>query len=394
MTQVENKKQLLHHILYGVFLVLFLLEPLVKIFYDPNSNLRLKAILKLTLLAILIGYTVFLKIKKEVLFFIAILILSFLIGQYMLTEKHSIFGDNLLEEFKRGDVYIFMKYIYILFFVGVYEKITNNENLTDRLVNLFNGFMIINTIFIGIGLITNWELFKSYPYTTRFGYQGLIELAGESIHLYTTAISLAYIKYVKTKKYGLLILFILGGILLGKKAMFIYLALLVLVHLIYLKKKKILYGIGALTVLLIVFSNYIIEAFLKMFPFWQDLYKAEGLVTVIFSKRDILFIESIDYIQANWHPLNYMFGGIDFSNFRSEFGFFDLFLALGILGTSLYFWFVYKYFLSKQITIVKTVFILIFVTEAFSGGLIINIIPMIFLYLVAKYLEKKYTITA
>ncbi|WP_430410890.1 hypothetical protein [Kordia sp.] len=393
MTQVENKKQLIHHILYGVFLVLFLLEPLVKIFYDPNSNIRVKAILKLTLLAILVGYTIFLKIKKEVLIFLIILGLSFLIGQYVLIEKHSIFGSNLLKEAQGGDIYIFIKYMYILFFVGVYEKITTNENLTERLVNLFNGFMIINTIFIGIGLITKWELFKSYPYTTRFGYQGLIELAGESIHLYTIAISLAYIKYVKTKKYGLLVFFLLGGLMLGKKAIFLYLLLLVIVHLCYLKKKKILYGMGFLTILAIVFHKFVIAIFIKIFPFWQNLYESDGLVTVIFSKRNILFEESLHYIQTNWNPINYIFGGIDFASYRSEFGFFDLFLAVGILGIALYFWFIYKYFLSKQATLVKTVFIIIFITEAFSGGLIINIIPMIFLYLIAKHLERNYTTT-
>lgn len=393
MTQVKNKKQLLHHILYGVFLVLFLLEPIVKIFYDPSSTFRSKAIIKLVLLGILVGYTVFLKIKKEVLFYIIALSLFFLVGQYMLTEKHSIFGGHILDEIKTGDIYIFVKYLFILFFVGVYEKIENNENLTDRLVRLFNGFMIINTIFVIIGLITKFELLKSYPYTPRFGYQGLIGLAGESIHLYTIAISLAYIKFVKTKEYRLLVFFILGGILLGKKAVFIYLFILFLAHLVYLKKTKILYGISILGVLTIVFFNQIIKLYLKLFPFWQSIYEKDGLATVIFSKRDILFEQSIEYIQTNWHPLNYLFGGIDFAIFRSEFGFFDLFLAVGILGFAVYFWFVYKYFLSKQSKLVTMVFIAIFITEAFSGGLIINIMPMIFLYLIAKYLEKNNTIT-
>lgn len=393
MTQIEHKKPILHHILYGIFLVLFLLEPLVKIFYDPNSNFRIKAVFKFILLLILLAYMIFLKVKREIFLFITILVISFLLGQYILVEKYSIFGGDFIGEVKRGDVYIFVKYIYILFFVGVYERITKNENLTERLVNLFNGFMIINTVFIIVGLFTKLELLKSYPYTPRFGYQGLIELAGESIHLYTIAISLAYIKYVKTKKYILLLLFIVGGILLGKKAIFIYLALLLLIHLIHLKKKKIVFGIGVLGMLGLIFHNYIIEVYLNLFPFWQNLYKSKGLVTVIFSKRNILFEQSISYIQANWHPLNYFFGGIDFAMFRSEFGFFDLFLALGIIGFALYLCFIYKYFLSKQSRLVKAILIVIFITEAFSGGLMINLIPMIFLYLTAKYLEKNYTIT-
>lgn len=392
MIKVNNK--IYHNIIYTIFLVLFLLEPFSKIFDESNSNLRAKAILKIALLVTLIIFAIFAKIKKEVFFILLTLMLCFLIGQYMLTEKYSIFGGDILQEIKGGDIYIMIKYLYILFFVGVYEKIEDNKNLTKKLINLFNWFMIINTVFIGIGLITQWELFKTYPNTNRFGYrfgyQGLIELAGESIHLYTIAISLAYVSYVKTKKYGSLLLFIIGGVLLGKKVIFLYLLLLLLFHVIYLKKRKVLYGIGFVAFILVTFNKYIIEKLVTMFPFWKDLYESKGVVTVVFSKRDILFQNSINYIQENWHPLNYIFGGIDFSSVRSEFGFFDLFLALGIVGTFLYCWFLYKFFLLKHSLLIKTVFIIIFIAEAFSGGLIINITPMIFLYLGAKYLEEKY----
>lgn len=391
MTLLENKKRLLHLFLYRVFLVLFFLEPLVKFFHDAHLNFRIKAIIKLLLLAVLVGYIIFLKIKKDILFVILSLILSFLIGQYSLNNQYSIFESDIIEEIKNGDIYIFVKYMFILFFVGVYEKITENENLTERLINLFNGFMVINTIFIGIGLVTNFELFKSYPYTSRFGYQGLIQLAGESIHLYIIAISLAYIKYVKTNKYGLLLLFIFGSILLGKKAILFYLFLLLLIHLVHHKKYLILSAIGSLSILVIALYDFVIELFLKVFPFWRYYYETEGVMTVIFSKRNILFENSVEYIQTNWNFINYIFGGIDFSSFRSEFGFFDLFLAIGTFGIIIYILFIYKYFLATQSSLVKTVFILIFATEALSGGLIINIIPMIFLYLSAKYLKNTHT---
>ena len=393
MAHEKNKTQIYHHIIYGIFLILFLLEPLAKIFNDPISNHRVKAVVKVTLLFILLCGTLLFKIKKEVLLYSLTLIFFFLIGQYTLVEEYSVFGDNLIEEIKRGDIYIVIKYLYIIIFVAVYEKIIGNKTLTERLVNLFNGFMIINTIFIMIGIITNWELFKSYPNTTRFGYHGLIELVGESIHLYCIAIALAYVNYLKNKKVTMLLLFILGGILLGKKAIFLYLFLLTFLHLIYHKNIKILYGLSGLTVLFLVFHKLIIEALLKVFPFWQNLYYEKGLLTVILSKRDILFEQSINYIQTHWCPLNYFFGGIDFNNYRSEFGFFDLFLAFGLLGFILYLWFIYKYFFIKQRILVKTIFLAIFIIEVFSGGLIINVIPMIFLYLVAKYMEENYTTT-
>lgn len=389
MIKKDLKKPIYHNILYGLFLLIFLLEPIVNIFPAFTSHLRAKAIVKLLLLVMLFSCALTLKINRKALIMLFCLILSFVIGQYLLPKSYSIFQNDLIEEIKSGDIYIMVKYLYIIFFVAIYEKIIFNDHLTDRLLNLFNKFMIINTVFIGIGLITHWELLRTYPYSERFGYQGIMELAGESIHLYTIAITLAYINYIKTTKWATLIILIIGGVLLGKKAIFIYLVLLFLVHLFYIKKKKTLYVIGFLITCSIIFYRYIAVIFIKIFPFWQSLYDTEGLTAVIFSARNLLFERSLDYIHDNWVFLNYIFGGMNFSEYRSEFGFFDLFLAVGLLGTIIYICFIYKYLISKQSYLVKAIFIIIFIVDGFSGGLIINVMPMIFLYLVAKKLESK-----
>ena len=103
-----------------------------------------------------------------------------------------------------------------------------------------------------------------------------------------------------------------------------------------------------------------------------------------------MFQQSIEYIQTNWSLLNYFFGGVDFLNFRSEFGFFDLFLTLGVLGTIVYLWFIYEILFKKQRAITISLISIILIIEFVSGGLFINVLPMLFLYLMAKYLKSLY----
>jgi hypothetical protein len=82
-------------------------------------------------------------------------------------------------------------------------------------------------------------------------------------------------------------------------------------------------------------------------PFWKYVYKEYGLVSTIFSLRDNLLINALNYIEKYWSCLNYLFGGIDYSNIRSEFGVFDLFLAFGVLGLVLYSYFLNAFFFQR-----------------------------------------------
>ena len=252
--------------------------------------------------------------------------------------------------------------------------------------------MIINTIFIITGIFTDWNFLKTYPSSSRFGATGLIAMAGESIHIYTVVISLIYVNFIYTHK-GTLVLgfFIIGGLLLGKKAIFLFLFLLSIIHLIYTKRKFLLsITLTLIIAVLLFFHNQIVNIFLKIFPFWEAQYKNEGVVSVIFSRRDYLFKGALDYICENWNFLNYLFGGIDYFNYRSEFGFFDLFLAFGIIGFGVYSLFLIKYVFQRQTILIKLVLVNILFIDAVSGGLIINVLPAILLLLTAKYFRDNF----
>jgi len=379
-----------HNVLYGVFIFLLLLEVVVQVFDYSDYNFRIKAISKGLLIITVFTFSFFYSYRKDILIKAFLLIIIFFIGQFFLTNKHLVFNQSLWFEITKGDIYILFKYTFILFFVAFFERIPNCQDLIERLIRLFYFFMIVNTVFIIMGPLLNFEFLKSYPFSERFGFQGLIQLVGESVHLYIIIISLQYLVSLKTKKYGLFFFFLLGGIMLGKKAMLLYVFLLFIVHLVHHRRYFVLSIIGGVSVLSIIFYDFMIDVFLEIFPFWSDLYKSEGIITVIFSTRDILFQQSIEYIQTNWSLLNYFFGGVDFLNFRSEFGFFDLFLTLGVLGTIVYLWFIYEILFKKQRAITISLISIILIIEFVSGGLFINVLPMLFLYLMAKYLKSLY----
>jgi hypothetical protein len=123
-------------------------------------------------------------------------------------------------------------------------------------------------------------------------------------------------------------------------------------------------------------------------PFWKYVYKEYGLVSTIFSLRDNLLINALNYIEKYWSCLNYLFGGIDYSNIRSEFGVFDLFLAFGVLGLVLYSYFLNAFFFKGQEKIVLYLMFSLLIIEALSGGLFTNILPMILFYFTSQYLKS------
>lgn len=383
----------IERLVFCLFIILFCLEPITIILNEVlNYGLRVKFIYKgILLIVIVVISLIYCKSLWKFLLVIG-LIICFIIGQLTLPATFSVFQGDFLNELILGDIYIVAKFVYILVFVAAYETIPNTKNLTDKIIDMFYWFMLINTLVIITGLLANLECFRAYPFSKRFGFIGFIELAGESIHYYTLAISIAYLKYLENKKHSLLLfLLIISGILIGKKAIFIFLLLLLLIHFYYLKKRNlVIMCLGILSILIAFFQFFFETIFLKIFPFWNNLYEEKGLLSVIFSNRNHLFNSTIVYLDNNWRILNYLFGGSDFENYRSEFGFFDLFLAFGITGFIIYISYLYKYILINQESLVKAILISILFIEAISGGLLINVVPSILLFLTAKYFRDNF----
>ncbi|AXT18574.1 hypothetical protein D7030_06980 [Flavobacteriaceae bacterium AU392] len=372
------------------FILFFLFQPLYKIEFLQFSELRIRAVLKIVFLFFLLVSIILLGAKKQVVFLGLGMFLCFIFGQLFLNDKFTIFNKNIfLEELVAGDIYIGIKYLFIFVVVAVVEKIKHKEKLVKNIIDVFNKIIIINTIFIIVGLLFSIDDFRSYPQSSlRFGNQGLLDLAGESLFVYIIAVIINYFRYIKTKNVIMLIVSIMGAVLLGKKAVFLFLSILLLIHLWYLNKKTILNVILLLSSVFIFFADSLMKLVASVSPFWKIIYERYGLVSTIFSRRDVLLMDVLDYIGEHWYYLNYLFGGIDYFNKRSEFGFFDLFLAFGIIGFLIYVIFLKQYFLKDQEKVVVYLILALLFVEALSGGLFINVVPMVLFYLMAQYLKN------
>lgn len=373
-----------------IFSLLFAIQPFIKYCSLYGCSVRLGATLKMALFIVIILGSFFVGLNKKTNIIVILLLFSFLIGQLFLPDKYSVFGETFFEECIKGDVYVTFKYLFIVFFIGFFEKLKSKEKLIKKLLGLFKTIINVNTIFVFTGVIFSISFFQSYTKSPdRFGSQGLLALVGESLYIYLIAIALSYDYYLKSKNPLQLFFLIIGSVFLGKKAIFIFLFLLLLIHFWKIKQKILLRVTIITSFLFLFFSKKIVLLLIKIFPFWETVYNKHGLMYLIFSSRDVLFYRCIDFIKEQWTIVNYLFGGGDFFNTRSEFGFFDIFLNFGIIGFIIYFLFIKHYFLEKQNRCYLFILISILIVEFFSGGMFVNILPMILFYFLAKFFQIK-----
>ena len=191
--------------------------------------------------------------------------------------------------------------------------------------------------------------------------------------------------------------FILVSLLIGTKAIWLFLILLGIIHFAFHKKKiiriisttSIILG----TILVIIFHDYIIKGIINSFSYGPSLYAEHGFITVLTSTRDLLLQNAIEYIQNNWTLSNYLFGGINLLEYGVEFEFIDIFLFFGIFGLIIYLLFLKRIFFTTFYGKYKILlFIALMLVAAFAGNFFMSIISSIFAYTVFQnmaYLNKE-----
>ena len=103
-------------------------------------------------------------------------------------------------------------------------------------------------------------------------------------------------------------------------------------------------------------------------------------MSMLFSYRNKLLEQAIEFINSKWTIYNYFFGGVDFYTFKIEFEFIDLYLFLGIPGV-IYYIFIVMLFISQKHALVKKLIFITFLTSFLSGGLILNVTAIILFYI-------------
>ncbi len=363
----------------------------ISITYGDSSFSRLAGVIKLIFEFLMI--ILLLKKKKitQGLVLGGILVFAFLISNIneVLASPTPINHNTLIQ-----NVYYANRYLYIFIFIAFLKLYEVEFSVKDSFIELFKLVLNINSIIIIIAFLFKIELFRSFPFSLRFGYDGVFSKNGEAAYYYMFFISILYNEYFLDKKVKSLMKVIaisIVSLLLGKKIILLFLFLLLVGHIAFVLRKTKELGLGLLIVMMgLGFYREVITATIfKISPFWEGVYQNYGLIGTLTSIRSKLFVDFIEHASANWNAVNYFFGTGEYEKYKVEFEFVDVFLFFGITGIIVFIYLLKKYFYNKTSMISRCLFLCILISSFFSGALFISVTSMIFFYVVFQCINSK-----
>ncbi|WP_188461579.1 hypothetical protein [Bizionia arctica] len=298
-----------------------------------------------------------------------IILLSFL---FLLKNN---FSHRYVDEYLR---YIFPLLVFPLIH---FANLNTAQNFATKLYKLFIGFIVLNAIYVFLGLIFEILIFQTYQYH-RFGYNGIILSQGFTPYLYLCATTLFWA--FKNKKMILLTLVIAS--LSGVKGVFFAEFLLVSLLIVFDSNLKKSLKFKILIAAFIAFIGLLVGLFLT--PLFQKVIKSDGLFTAIFSYRTDNTLELFNELSS----INYsfLFGTIGLEIVRLELQMLDIMLffgIIGLLGYSVFIYFLYTHLVNNYIS--KAFFITIIALSILSGNLFYIPLSTLLMFLVLFALHKK-----
>jgi len=286
------------------------------------------------LIFIFIIYKLYDKERGKGLLLLGGLLMSFLIGEFTFMLNYPVLDYKLFYH-----ITFFNKYTFVFIVYYAIKDIIDDQIALDRVIRVLEIIYLINSITILVGVFTQIELFRSYPLYERFGYDGMIASINEATLYYIIGISLLYFRYFTNKKgLAILLICIAASLMMGAKAIYLYLFLLLLYHLIFKANlfQKI-FSVGALIVGIVAAIPVLLsEKYSFLFDMFIRQYENSGFLSMISSGRSDTIITKISDNLALWTLPNFLFGGTDQLKFYIEMDFFDAFLFFGFIGCFLY----------------------------------------------------------
>lgn len=389
---INNKSENLFKKVLIVFIVLFFILSFIGhiiSFYKINFPARLTLIVNLIFELFLFYFLFKVNIKKKTYLYVILLIASFITGQALLNFKFFKI-DNLVSEILEGDILQVNNYLFIILFATIFNKIKNKKAIIYQVLEIIKYIVYGNAIFVLLGFVFGIEVFRSYPYTPRFGFMGLFSANTFAQFIYIILITYVYKKAQLNKKFVFELLFIsIVALLLGKKAIILFLVFLLVYHFCLINKYKWIFRLSTIItlVLLVVFNRLIIIQFVSWFPFWKRFDVDNNLLTMLSSLRDIRFENFTIFVNENWTKLNYIFGGVNFPQNRVEMDIIDLYMFFGVIGLIVYFNLFYEFF-SK--IVIKDVILLLFtlIIASLTGSFLVNVNLVTIYYLLIISFNK------
>lgn len=269
---------------------------------------------------------------------IAALIIIFLVSQ--LTgdfENHK--WDGIQNNLVYLSRFLFLPVTFLLFFPLL--KITDR---TSRLFRVFEVFFLINCVLIILGAFFDVESFRTYDIFTRYGYMGIYNSNNQASYYFILMMIFYYHYWTKGSKPFKLIFVIFCSLLLGTKKIYLFLPLLFAYDFLRYKRytnKWLMTAIVSMSIVVYLFRDKILAFMEQHFNALVVLQQKKGWLSMLSSTRDANLQETYqNVVVGKWQWYNYLIGGADFYNNRSEMELFDIFFFFGLLGLIIYCWFI------------------------------------------------------
>ncbi len=325
-------------ILSPIFLVLILMSDLHYKYISINGiqTFKFTVISKviIALAFLVISVINFKKIKKGYFMVIAGLIMVIILG-YANTDSNRIFYSSYTQA-----QYLFGLFVFYFFF-SFYKFLD-----VALLLKTLTFIIILNFLFILIGLLYEIELFKTY--LSRFGFNGIFKGTSEASYFYLFSILLFANLPFSKKNVFVFGLVIMSSLLVGSKSLYVYLFFIALLTAFNLFKKQVGFLKAKHYFLLILLAVAFVYSFLWLVltqnTTLNNVFIKDGLLSAIFSYRDVLTANAIYTIGEKYNFFNYMFGGLPFIYKTTEIFLMDLFITFGVIGSFLFLIFIRKIF--------------------------------------------------
>ena len=391
----ESFKNRQFQLFFSLIVISFLGDILRRISFFVNADFtRYTTLSKVVFIIISIPFMIYYKrkiatnfLKKKVLLVMFILFLFFLIGHISISKDVSF--SSVYNNFE-----YFAKYLFFPFLLFLFLNIREDEKVINELLKIFEFFFFVNLLAIIVGFYFEIRVFQTYYFGTRFGYKGIYSNSGQTSIFFILMIFYYIHKllFQNFNKWTLakLLLIISVSFLIGTKRIYLFIPILTLYYLFFLK------GIRKL-ITLKIFAVYLVISFVffdkikliagKTYSLFYEIYEQNGFFSSFTSYRSNLIQEIVsERVVEKWGFLNYFFGGLDFSKGRSEMGFIDLFLFFGVIGLISYLFF-YKIILEFKFShhfywfFVLSLILIVFIADAF----ILDTNAPMLLFLISSY---------
>jgi hypothetical protein len=332
------------------FLILVISDIFTKIF---DTELNISKYSKALLLISLILFSVGKRIKMLKYFILAFLL--FALGSLNISIER--FLNNIPQ---------FFEYYFAIFFL-IFLKYNYSHKLKLALEIVFTTHAIV----ILLSAICDIDFLRTYPYSQRFGFTSFFNSQNEfsfvmmaGVFFFTATVSKSsYLSFLK------LIIFISASLLVGTKAIMIFIFLFYVILFIKFFRPKIYVTIFSLILMsIIIYFDNIILLLKTYYRTLYDLYLNEGLLSFITSRRSIYFYEKFSFQNDELGFINYLFGGYNLK-YVYEMSLFDLLGFFGLFGFAIYI-FVLKSYLSTwfKLNTISRIYILIVIGISIGTG--------------------------